>query len=149
MLITIARRMTTHRALDRTLLIVVVVAVAVILGLLAMHSVSTHVTASGHARTVAAENGTAHTGGHPAELSVGDSPGAVPAECANCADDDGMGGIACVLALLVVAVLVVRSTAWRRPFGSALGRSTAPTRHPSAQRPLAPPSLTALCIIRT
>lgn len=149
MLIRIARSVTTRRALDRTLLAVVVVAVAVILGLLAMHSVDAHATTSGQDRTVATENGTAHPGGHHTEMSAGDPPGAVQAECANCADDGGMGGMACVLALLAAAVLFVRSIAWRRLLGSALGVTTAPTRHPGAQRPLAPPSLTALCISRT
>lgn len=149
MLITIARRMTPRRAFDRTLLTVVVVAVAVMLGLLAMHAANSHVTTTDHAHTVAAEIGSASTGGHPAETSRGDSPGAVPAECANCADDDGAGGMACVLALLVLAFLFVRPAARRRPLGSALGRTIAPMRHPGAQRPLPPPSLTVLCISRT
>lgn len=155
MLISIAQRVQDQRTLTRTLLTVVAVAVAVIAGLLAMHSMNTHAMTSGHSDTVAVAHsdpfasGSHHTSDHAAAAAAGDPAAAVAADCTTCSSDHGMAWMACVLALLVAVVLLARPAAWWRSLGQlvALPAATAVTR--VDRHTLSPPSLTVLCISRT
>ncbi len=158
-LITVARRVHDQRTLTRTLLTVVAVAVAVICGLLAMHSMNTHAMTSGHGDTVAVGHsdlaaastghtaGTDHAGTHLSQSAPGSA--AADAGCATCSDDHGMAWMACVLALLVAVILLARPAGWWRQLIHALAQPTTPARTHGALHFFKPPSLTVLCISRT
>ncbi|CAN7415257.1 DUF6153 family protein [uncultured Microbacterium sp.] len=146
MLISIARRVNDQRTLTRTLLTVVAVALSVIFGLLAMHSMNTHTMPSGHSETIAVAP--AQADAHPAHAS--DEAAAVDeAGCATCSDDHGMAWMACVLALLIAVVLVARPSTWWRALTENPGTLLSRFAFRGALYPLRPPSLTVLCISRT
>jgi len=146
MLTTLARRVHQRRSLLRSVVTVVAVALGVIFGLLAMHSMNTHAMPSGHSNAVAvgsvAETHHEHTA-PAASLPTDDNAG-----CVGCSEDHGTTWMACVLALLVAVVLLARPGAWRH----SLWQPRTPP-HSSwvrlTEHPLRPPSLTVLCISRT
>jgi hypothetical protein len=124
--------------LGRSVLLLIALTTALIVGLLAMHAVN---APTAHAEPAAAvsvlELGAAH--GHDAPPT--------DTGCADCGGRDAMLAMACVLALLVVSLLFVlprAGLAWTAGLGRAgprlfVGR-TAQCR---------PPSLLVLCISRT
>ncbi|WP_438353907.1 DUF6153 family protein [Microbacterium sp. CJ88] len=132
------------RPLARTLLFLIALTGAVIVGLLAMHSLntSTAVQTSHHAVVTTVE--ASATGDHPladsaltmAESSVHGGTG-----------HDDMIAMACVLALLAAVLLFVLPRGVRHPL-SLFSRFTPRMAIPRGGG-LRPPSLTALCISRT
>ncbi|GAA1938300.1 hypothetical protein GCM10009775_32980 [Microbacterium aoyamense] len=147
-LIALTDRVRTGRSMARTMLLLIVGTGAVIVGLLAMHSLDAHTldahtaTEVGHRTTVAASASTG-AGDHRADTVAADEP------CADCGSGhSNMLAMACVLALLATVLLLVRP-------GAGMRRSSILTRpRPSVvpARPRArlhPPLLTVLCISRT
>lgn len=158
-LIAVAQRVWGSRTLTRNVLTVLIVAVGIIAGLLAMHSFNSHATAVAHhdSVTVGAHTVGAHTGDmseqHPAPSTVAVTPGTASQEpgCATCGgDQDAMTWMACVLALLVATILLGRvGLSWRRTPPSML-LAIVMARWPARACSLPPPpSLTVLCISRT
>lgn len=143
-LIALTDRVHTGRSMARTLLLLIAVTGAIIVGLLAMHSLNAHTaTATGHQTTVTA-SAAASAGDHHAGATATDEP------CADCASGHSdMLAIACVLALLATVLLLVRPGAVMRWL------SILPRPRPSLIAALflgpalRPPSLTVLCISRT
>lgn len=145
-LITLQERLSAGRSMARTLLLLLALTGAVILGLLAMHSLNTHGLGS-HTEDstimLAAAAEPAHEGGHHSAAGPGGP------ECADCGtgDTDTMA-MACVLALLVGALLPACP---RHPLGWRVAPSRCPV-HAVGQvirvEP-GPPSLDVLCISRT
>lgn len=125
--------------LSRSVLLLIALTAALIVGLLAMHALSTpsaHAEPTAAAVSVAA-SGTAH--GH-------DAPPADDA-CPGCGEHDAMLAMACVLALLVVSLLLLlprASVTWGVPLGRA-GPIAVAGRAALSR----PPSLLVLCISRT
>ena len=126
-LIALTDRVHTGRSMVRTLLLLVVITGAIIVGLLAMHSLNAH---------------TATDAGH--QTTATDEP------CADCGSGHStMLAMACVLALLATVLLLVRPSAVMRWL------SILPRPRPSVASALftgpalRPPSLTVLCISRT
>ncbi len=145
-LIAAAERVHARHAPVRKLLMLVAITVAVIAGLLAMHSLNTHPTTTGHSSAVAVTTADHHDA--PAAASVGSSD-ASHEGCADCAGDHAMAWMVCVLALLVATLLLWRSFArWRTPGTNLLIRMPVARGPTSSLLPL-PPSLTVLCISRT
>ncbi len=145
-MIALTEHLRADRSMARTLLLLIALIGAVIIGLLAMHSLNTHATAeSGHHATMATDAAGAS--------AVGDAHGAttVSAEesCADCGTShSGMLAMACVLALLATVLLLARPRGVQRGF--ALLPRPGPPAVPRAGSPgLHPPSLTVLCISRT
>ncbi|WP_243233669.1 DUF6153 family protein [Microbacterium sp. CIAB417] len=143
-LIALTDRVHTGRSMVRTLLLLVVITGAIIVGLLAMHSLNAHTaTDAGHQTTATASAATG-TGDHHTGTTATDEP------CADCGSGHStMLAMACVLALLATVLLLVRPSAVMRWL------SIPPRPRPSvvaalSTRPaLRPPSLTVLCISRT
>ena len=143
-LIALTDRVHAGRSMARTLLLLVVITGAIIVGLLAMHSLNAHTaTDSGHQPTVTA-SATTGTGDHHAGATATDEP------CADCGSAHStMLAMACVLALLATVLLLVRPCAVMRWL------SILPRPRPSVVSALftgpalRPPSLTVLCISRT
>ena len=135
-----------QRSLARRLLLAVFAVAALVVGLLAMHSMSldshNEVVAAAHSATEGHEHSTAIVNTHDAsevQLSNG------------CAGDCGMGHsmlTACVLALLM-AVLAVPAAALLSRWSAAVPLLAALARSAGATVALPPPSLTALSISRT
>lgn len=148
-LITLAQHVRGQRAFTRTLLIVIAVTGAVIVGLLAMHSLNTHTTASGHGDTVAvAEEVSTHHDAAPLSAQL-NTTAAHDDGCGDCGDDHAMAWIACVLALLVsVLVLARHRIGWRITVRDDVLRAVQ-ARWPAPAQIVPPPSLTVLCISRT
>jgi energy-converting hydrogenase Eha subunit F len=145
-LVRMAQHVQGPRTLGRNVLVVLAVSIAVIVGLLAMHSLNTHaVSAEPAAETAAQAN---------AEMTAHHSP-AVPSEpevgCAACGQGEHSSAwMACVIGLLLTLLLL----APRRGPGAAV-RTARGDRVPRllwAARCLAAPpgpSLNVLCISRT
>lgn len=140
-------RLTEHlragRSMARSLLLLIALTGAVIVGLLAMRSFNAHATAeAGHATSMAAEM---------TDSSAGDSHATTAAAeaCADCGTgNSSMLAMACVLALLATVLLLARPRGDHQ-WLTALPRPGLPAVAPlRAPRPR-PPSLTALCISRT
>lgn len=150
-LIAVAQQVRGPRTLTRTLLLLVTVTAAIIVGLLAMHSLNTHATTTGHAGTAPALTVAADTGSHhdaPAAAAAAQAP-ADHTGCADCGDDHAMAWMACVLALLVSVIVLARLRAgWRTPVRESVMRAVR-ARWPAFAHLAPPPSLTALCISRT
>ncbi|GAA2951288.1 MULTISPECIES: DUF6153 family protein [Microbacterium] len=149
-LIALARRVRGGDSVAGTLLLVVGVTVAVIIGLLAMHALNAP-TASGHLLTSTVSTPHAHShhdaltavpGEHTAQAVTDES-------CEDCAagGHSGMLAMACVLALLVTALLL-RWSGPRLRWLSVLPRPTRAARGVLTLPPR-PPSLISLCISRT
>ncbi|MGU3643415.1 DUF6153 family protein [Microbacterium sp. C23T] len=136
------------RGLGSSLLLLIAVTAAIIAGLLAMHSLSSHTepaalaaASSGHEHGVAVDE-------HAAAAVVG--PGTVQpvtdGECADCGWLASMLAMGCVLALLIVSLLVFLprvGISW----GAAL--RAGPALISRAALLPQPPSLRVLCISRT
>lgn len=147
-LIAVAQQVRGPRTLTRTLLLLVAVTAAIIVGLLAMHSFNTHAT--GHGKTapvvgVAANADSSHD--VPAAAAV-EAP-VDHSDCADCVGDHAMAWTACVLALLLsVIVLGWLRARWRAPLCESVAHMVR-ALWPAAARFHPPPSLTVLCISRT
>ncbi|MDJ1114109.1 DUF6153 family protein [Microbacterium dauci] len=143
-LIALTDRLRTGRAVARTLLLLIAVTGAVIVGLLAMHSLNAHTaTDTGHQATVTTA-AAAGAGDHHSGATATDEP------CADCGSGHSdMLAMACVLALLATVLLLIRPGAVRR-WLSILPRPKPSVIAALTARPaLPPPSLTVLCISRT
>ncbi len=89
---------------------------AIIVGLLAMHSLNTHGTTTGHASAATASSvATDASSHHDAPAAANPAGAAADASgCADCGDDHAMAWMACVLALLVSVILLARvRIGWR------------------------------------
>lgn len=153
-MIALTDRLRAGRLMARSVLLVIAVTAAVIVGLLAMHSFNSHTgsdtgnsAAVSSAASTGAESSAANTGvvkDHHAGLVAADEP------CADC----GAGGhsdvltMACVLALLATVLLVARVGGQLR-WLSGLPRPKLLSPRSSHRPRTRPPSLTALCISRT
>lgn len=142
-LIALSERLHASRHLARTLLMLIAITGAVIIGLLAMHSLNMHATA-GHAETHATVE---HIDPMMAPAVEHTDQNAYTG-CADC----GTGGasmlaMACVLALLVTLFVLGRVTSFRGLIAT-LPRPQ-PTHTWVRAQVFSPPSLTALCICRT
>ncbi|HIE60936.1 MAG TPA: hypothetical protein EYQ02_04495 [Microbacterium sp.] len=143
-LIALTDRVHTGRSMARTLLLLVAVTGAIIVGLLAMHSLNTHTATDTSHQTTATASATTGAGDHHAGTTATDEP------CADCGNGHStMLAMACVLALLVTVLLLVR------PGAAMRWLSILPRPRPSVASALftgpalRPPSLTVLCISRT
>ena len=143
-LIALTDRIHTGRSMARTLLLLVAVTGAIIVGLLAMHSLNTHTATDTSHQTTATASATTGAGDHHAGTTATDEP------CADCGNGHStMLAMACVLALLVTVLLLVRPGAAMR-WLSILPRPRSSVASALFTGPaLRPPSLTVLCISRT
>ncbi|SDH21900.1 DUF6153 family protein [Microbacterium pygmaeum] len=143
-LIALTEQLRAGRSMARTLLLLIALTGAVIVGLLAMHSLNTHTAAeTGHHATMAADPADMSTDSHAAATT------AVDDGCADCGSDhSSMFAMACVLALLATVLLLARPAAVRQ-WLALLPRPGPPVVSPPGIPGLRPPSLTALCISRT
>jgi hypothetical protein len=108
-LIALTDRVHTGRSMARTLLLLVAVTGAIIVGLLAMHSLNTHTATDTSHQTTATASATTGAGDHHAGTTATDEP------CADCGNGHStMLAMACVLALLVTVLLLVRPGAAMR-----------------------------------
>ena len=151
-LINVAQQVRGQRTLTHTVLAVLAVAVAIIAGLLAMHSFNSHATAAGHhdAVAVSIQSGTPEHHHHASPTALSPAAATTDEECAMCGGGDSMTWMACVLALLVATIALGRvGPSWRRTPLTAIPATT--THHwPARAHALPPPpSLTVLCISRT
>ena len=126
------------RGLGHSLLLLIGVTAAIIVGLLAMHSLNSHAARAEPTAVVSVHdmNATDHGTTQPA---TGD-------DCGDCGGHASMLAMACVLALLIVSVLLFLprvGTTW----GAAL--RAGPTLIARAAVLPRPPSLLVLCISRT
>ncbi len=125
--------------LRRSLLLLIAVTAAIIVGLLAMHSLNSH-AAHAEPTAVVSVHDMNHTDHGTTQPATGD-------DCADCGGHTSMLAMTCVLALLVVSLLLLlprRGFTWiaapRRADRSALTWVTTLSK---------PPSLLVLCISRT
>lgn len=141
----------SFRSVFRGVLLGVLLVAAVIVGLLAMHTLNLHGTAAADAPAAMsmAAPGPAHSSHDTAAgPASGDTQGDRGMSCAGCTTDDHSGmAMICVLALLLVMLLLAPPRLLRRGPGTVL-------RTPLAETHLArllprPPSLHVLCISRT
>ncbi len=143
-LIASTEQLRAGRPLARTLLLLIALTGAVIVGLLAMHSLNTHAAAqTGHHAVMTVE--TSATGGHSHAASAAST-------MTDSSVDRGTGhadmiAMACVFAILAAVLLFVLPDGARRRL-SLLSRFTPRVAAPSSGG-RRPPSLTALCISRT
>lgn len=147
-LITLTEQLRAGRSMPRTLVLLIALTGAVIVGLLAMHSLNTHTAAeAGHHTSVAVEiHGASPDDAH---ASTGTASAVMDDTCADCGTGhSNMLAMACVLALLATVLLLAR-TRGAHQWLALLPRSGPPTVTPPRATALAPPSLTALCISRT
>lgn len=143
-LIALIEQLRAGRSMARTLLLLIAVTGAVVVGLLAMHSLNTHTAAAdtGHHATTTGTVAGADAGDHHTDdAATGES-------CADCGTGHSdMLTMACVLALLAT-VLILASPHNAQRWLSILPRpqplGVAPPNAPG----LPPPSLTTLCISR-
>ena len=124
--------------MGRSVMLLIALTAALIVGLLAMHSLS---TPTAHAEPAATAS--VH------ETGAGHSHDAPPLDdgCLDCGGHEAMLAMACVLALLAVAVLFLlpyAGVAW----SAVLGRA-GPLLVASRTAQSRPPSLLVLCISRT
>lgn len=143
-LIALTNRLQTGRSMARTLLLLIALTGAVIVGLLAMHSLNTHTAAdTGHPATIASATGSA-VDDHNSGATATDEA------CADCGSGHSdMLAMACVLALLATVLLIARlrpSQVWLSILPRPQTHGTAP---PGSRPSMRPPSLTTLCISRT
>ena len=128
------------RGLGHSVLLLIGVAAAIIIGLLAMHSLNSHTETAAHTTAAAAMTHDMGTAEH------GDTRPAAEGDCADCGDHTSMLAMACVLALLIVSLLLFLprvGITW----GAAL--RAGPTMIARATHLPRPPSLLILCISRT
>ena len=147
-MIALTEQLRAGRSTARTLLLLIALTGAVIVGLLAMHSLNTHTAAqAGHHSAVAADVHGATL--EDAHASTGPAAAAVDETCADCGTGHStMLAMACVLALLATVLLLARMRGAQR-WLALLPRPGPPAAAPPVGTCLRPPSLTALCISRT
>jgi hypothetical protein len=145
------RALQSHTLVWRRLFVIFAAVVAILGGLLAMHSFSTH---TDHGSAVAAADG-GHSHGatdpHVAGLHEAGSHAAAADECADglCTPGHSSELTACLLALLVATIiLAVRSVPGRALLLLIVALASARLQM-SVARPARPPSLVALSISRT
>lgn len=136
------------RGLGRSLLLLIAVTAAIIAGLLAMHSLNSHTEPAAPATAIAGHEHGAAVDEHVAAAVTG--PGTVQpvtdGECADCGGHAGMLAMACVLALLLVALLILvprGGVSWGVALRAGPALISRAALHPR------PPSLLVLCISRT
>lgn len=139
-LIALTERLDTGRNAARMLLLLIAITGAVIVGLLAMHSLNSHTADHAGSLTSAEHSDLVAT-------STLDQNAAADG-CGDCGSHTpSMLLITCGLAILVALLI------FTRPFWTRAVLATLPRPHPSPslalQRPALPPSLSALCISRT
>ncbi|WP_246533386.1 DUF6153 family protein [Microbacterium flavescens] len=131
------------RGLGHSVLLLIAVTAAIIVGLLAMHSLNSHTETAAPATAAAMhEHGTASVG----VTDHGTTQPATDGDCADCGGHASMLAMACVLALLIVSLLLFLprvGITW----GAALRAGPALIAR-AAVLPR-PPSLLVLCISRT
>jgi hypothetical protein len=132
------------RGLGHSVLLLIAVTVAIIVGLLAMHSLNSHAETVAPAAAAPAmhEHGTAG----PGVAVHGATQPTTDADCADCGGHASMLAIACVFALLIVSLLLSLprvGITW----GAAL--RAGPVLIARATHLPRPPSLLVLCISRT
>lgn len=144
-LIALTEHLRAGRSMARTLLLLIALTGAVIVGLLAMHSLSTHTSAeTGHHATTASEPSGMSTDSHAAPTT------AIDEACVDCGSDhSSMFAMACVLALLATVLLLARTTAGHQGLALLLRPGPAAISLPGIPGRSHPPSLIALCISRT
>jgi hypothetical protein len=126
------------RGLGHSLLALIAVTAAIIVGLLAMHSLNSHTETAAPATSA-----TMHDSG---TADHGTAQPATDGECAECGGHPGMLAIICVLVLLALSLLIVLprlGLTW----GAAL--RAGPAEVVRATVFSRPPSLLVLCISRT
>ena len=143
-LIALAERVRGPRTLTRTVLLLVALTAAVIVGLLAMHALNSHTTAPAHPLTATA----AEHDGHPAHTHHAESAPAADVGCLDCGEHNTMMAMICVLALLVSVLVLARPT-HAGDGGIRLSRISLPTLPVPGDAGPRPPSLNVLCISRT
>lgn len=143
-LVALTDRFRTGRSMVRTLLLLIAITGAVIVGLLAMHSLSTlTATYAGHQTTVTA-SATTIAGDDHSGTTATDEP------CADCGSwHSNMLAMACVLALLATVLLLVRPGAVLRWLSILPRPRSSVVAALFIRLVLRPPSLTVLCISRT
>ena len=130
------------RGLGHSVLLLIAVTAAIIVGLLAMHSLNSHTETAAQATAAMHEHGTIT----PDVADHGTAQPTTDSECADCGGHAGVLVMACVLALLIVALLLFLprvGITW----GAAL--RAGPTQIARATHPPRAPSLLVLCISRT
>lgn len=143
-LIALRENLRAGQSAARTLLLMMAVIGAVIVGLLAMHSLNTHTSASttSHQSTVEAATGPSAPDHHGESVAHDEA-------CADCGSGHSdILAMACVLALIATVLFLVS------PLGAQRWLSTLPRPRPRVlallrARVARPPSLTVLCISRT
>ena len=142
-LTTLRRAFRPQRNLLRHLLLSLALVTTIVASLLAMHSLNVEHAASDSSFTVVAA-----VDHHEVGVALSATPATATNDCGGaCKPEHLMTTMACVLALLLSALLVgvIRVIAWR----PVRNRIIAFAEWATAQRLLAPPSLFALCISRT
>lgn len=151
-LIDVARQVRGPRTLTRAVLAALAISVGIIAGLLAMHSFNSHATTAGNHGTVAVstQSGASEHHHDAASAALQPSAPATTEACATCGGGDPMTWMACVLALLVAAIVFKRAgLGWRHTPLTVIPATTTPQWHARAHDLPPPPSLTVLCISRT
>lgn len=134
------------RGLGHSLLLLIAVTTAIIVGLLAMHSLNSHAETSTPASSAIHEHGTAGAAVAVAVADHGTPQPSTDGECVDCGGHTSMLAMTCVLALLFVALLLFLPRVGHT-WGAAL-RAGPTLIAPSTALPR-PPSLLVLCISRT
>lgn len=152
-LIAVAQHVRGPRTFTRALLVMIAVTVGIIAGLLAMHSLNTHPTATGHGETVAIDTTAAAAADGRQQATSTKQGSIIPSEtteCADCGDEHGMAWMVCILALLVAVLLLTRpGLRWRSTRARGDLRPARPRWPARAHALPPPPSLSVLCISRT
>jgi hypothetical protein len=130
------------RGLGHSVLLLIAVTAAIIVGLLAMHSLNSHTETAAPATAAVHEHGTAN----PGAADHGTTQPATDGDCGDCGGHASMLAMACVLALLILSLLLFLprvGITW----GAAL--RAGPALIARAAVLSRPPSLLVLCISRT
>lgn len=129
------------RGLGHSLLLLIAVTAAIIVGLLAMHALNGHTETASAATVVMHEHGTVN----PDVLDHGTAQPTTDGECADCGHVS-MLAMGCALVLLIVALLILMPRV-DIPWAAARRVLPGPIAHTSHLT--RPPSLLVLCISRT
>ncbi|RNE59336.1 hypothetical protein EEJ31_09835 [Cryobacterium tepidiphilum] len=140
--------MSVRRPAVRTVLLLLSLVAALIIGLLAMHTFTSSIGGHGHSVAVSAP---AHAGvTHDAKLAGAGDAGPVIAQCFGTCGSDADMAMACVLALLVTTLLLSAATGVRAWLSSRRVWPAAARTIAFAAQPMpTPPDLHALSISRT
>ena len=140
------RALQSHTLVWRRLFVIFAAVVAILGGLLAMHSFSTH---TDHGSSVAAAEG-AHSHG-ATDTHEADSHAMAADDCADglCTPGHSSELTACLLALLVATIILAVRSVPGRALLLLIVALTSARLQLSVARPARPPSLVALSISRT